>query len=219
MPLESWVQHSRHDMFLYDWETLVGALLAGAFAVAAAFLTIWATFRSANKEIEAAQAQIATTVRLEHERLSREVEALRVSLAGEIRLYIDLLIKTRDILKRPEIEVQFLASEIEDYRQRDLRDLAVLHPPTVYPAVADRLGLISRPRAADVVAFYATIERINFSARAATNEPTKAVSASNYLTLIKLFEDACRGSLPLLSELPVDERDVEFRAKIEAMIT
>ena len=37
---------------------------------------------------------------------------------------------------------------------------------------------------------------------------------SNYSTLIEKIEEACRASLPLLSELPFDKRDAEFRAII-----
>jgi hypothetical protein len=138
----------------------------------------------------------------------RARKALRASLASEIRLYVDLLIKTRESLKR--LKPSFDGFE---YKQRDLRDLAVLHPPTVYPAAAGgTMGLLRRPRAADVVAFYATIERLNFAARAMTNEPTKNVLS--YSTLIDLIEEACRTSLPLLAELPFDERDASLRAMI-----
>ena len=137
------------------------------------------------------------------------MRALRASLAGEIRLYVDLLIKTRHILTRRK---EAFRKGLE--QQRDFRDLAVLQPPVVYPAAADRLGLVRRPRAAAVVDFYATIERVNFSVRAMSNEPTTSVALSNYLVLIDLFEEACRRSLSLLSELPFDERDADFRAKI-----
>jgi hypothetical protein len=58
------------------------------------------------------------------------------------------------------------------------RDLAVLQPPIVYPVAADRLGLVRLARAADVVEFYATIERVNLSVRAMSNEPPEKVSLS-----------------------------------------
>jgi hypothetical protein len=78
----------------------------------------------------------------------REIQALRALLASEIRLYVNFLIKTRFILTL-RIEA-FRAGEEE---LRDFRDLAVLQPPVVYPAAADRLGLVRRPRASDVVDF------------------------------------------------------------------
>jgi hypothetical protein len=47
-----------------------------------------------------------------------------------------------------------------------------------------------------------------------SNEPTEKVSPSNYSVLIEAIEEVGRTSLPLLSELPFDERDAEFRAEI-----
>jgi len=83
MPLENWVQHSAHDRFLYDWQTLI----AGVLAVGAAAGTIWATIRSANREIAASQAQTAvaqrqieTTVRLAEKRDADEYDAFRAML-------------------------------------------------------------------------------------------------------------------------------------------
>jgi hypothetical protein len=140
----------------------------------------------------------------------RARKAVRTMLASEIRLYVDLLIKTREILTRSKDE--FRSGK---QAQRDLFDLAVLHPPTVYPAAAGgTMGLLWRPRAADVVIFYATIERLKFSARAISNQPNEKVTMSNYSDLIDLIEDACRRSLPLLSKFPFDQRDAGFRATI-----
>jgi hypothetical protein len=140
----------------------------------------------------------------------RARKALRAMLASEARQYVDLLIKVREILKR--VELSFLNGE---RRQHDLRDLAVLYPPTVYPvAAAGAMGLLRRPRAAAVVDFYGTIERLNFMAKATSNEPTEKVSPSNYSVLIDAIEEVCRTSLPLFSEFPYDERDSDFRAEI-----
>jgi hypothetical protein len=169
-----------HDVALLDhWQTVI----AGFAALLAALIAVGGSEWRARK-------------------------AVRASLATEIRLYVDLLIKTRESLKR--LQPSFTAFE---YKQRDLRDLAVLHPPTVYPAAAGgTMGLLRRPRAADVVTFYATLERLNFAARAMTNEPTKNVLS--YSTLIDLIEQVCRNSLRLLSKFPFDEHDAQFRAII-----
>ena len=137
----------------------------------------------------------------------RARKALRASLAGEIRLYVDLLIEARDRLTTGK----------EAFRSgrphRDF-DWAVLPPPVVYPVAADRLGHVRRPGAANVVEFYANIERANFTVRALSNVPREKVSVGEYSVLIDLYEAACRESLPLLSELPIDERDAKFRVII-----
>ena len=67
MPLEDWVRHSRHDMFLYDWQTLI----AGGLALIAGLITVWVI----NKQIE-------TTVRLERERDASEASAFHAMLAA-----------------------------------------------------------------------------------------------------------------------------------------
>jgi hypothetical protein len=209
MPLEDWIQHCKVAQFLYDWQTVI----AGVLALVAAWLTIRATKRSAEREIETSQAQTAvaqkqieTTVSLERERVSSEVDALRKSLAVEIRQYIDILITTREILRRRSgPEKRMLA--------RDLRSVVAFHPPTVYPASADRIGLLGL-LAVSVTSFYSTIERLNFTVRFLTDDPEELASRENIEAVASLLEQACRTSLPLLSELPFDERDDEFRAKI-----
>jgi hypothetical protein len=60
MPIEDWVRHSRHDMFLYDWQTLIAgglALLAGIGTVAAAIGAIWVTRSTAKKQIDASREE------------------------------------------------------------------------------------------------------------------------------------------------------------------
>jgi hypothetical protein len=68
---------------LDHWQTLT----AGILAVGAAFLTVWATIRSANREIAAAQQQTATaqnqidtTLRMERRRIARESYAFYMVL-------------------------------------------------------------------------------------------------------------------------------------------
>jgi hypothetical protein len=96
MPLESWVQHSRHDMFLYDWQTLI----AGVLAIVAAVGTIWATIRSANREIAASQAQIAATRRLEQQRVARETFAFSAMLEAAMGRVIAEAGEAREIFSK-----------------------------------------------------------------------------------------------------------------------
>jgi hypothetical protein len=132
--------------------------------------------------------------------------ALRASLASEVRLYVDLLIQTREILRRFSGPEKLMLA-------RDLRSVAVFNPATVYPASADRVGLLG-PLAVSVTSFYANIERLNFTARFLTHDPEELVPRENIENIVRLVEQACRTSLPLLSELPFDDRDADFRAKI-----
>jgi hypothetical protein len=96
-----------------------------------------------------------------------------------------------------------------------LRNITVPFPPTVYPAAAGgMMGLLMRPRAADVIKFYQNIERLSFFATRITSEPTERVLPPHYPVLIEMIEEVCKSSLPLLSKSPFDERDAGFRAKI-----
>jgi hypothetical protein len=83
MPSEDWIQHWKVAQFLYDWQTLV----AGFLAVLAAWRTIRATVKSADREVAASQAQTAvaqtqieTTIRLERDRVADEARAFRTML-------------------------------------------------------------------------------------------------------------------------------------------
>jgi hypothetical protein len=83
MPLEGWIQNYTVARLLYDWQTLI----AGLLAIAAAWRTIRATTKSANREVKASQEQTAvakqqieTTVRLEQDRVASEARAFRTLL-------------------------------------------------------------------------------------------------------------------------------------------
>jgi hypothetical protein len=53
MPIEDWVQHSKVDRFLYDWQTLI----AGVLALLAGFGTVAATMIIARRQIAASREQ------------------------------------------------------------------------------------------------------------------------------------------------------------------
>ena len=76
MPIEDWVQHSKVDRFLYDWQTLItglAAIVAALIAVFGAEFFAWLRAR-------------------------REDKAVRASLAVEIRSLLNILIDTHQIL-------------------------------------------------------------------------------------------------------------------------
>ena len=76
MPIEDWVQHSKVDRFLYDWQTLItglAAIVAALIAVFGAEFFAWLRAR-------------------------REDKAVRASLAVEIRSLLNVLIDTHEIL-------------------------------------------------------------------------------------------------------------------------
>ena len=131
MPLENWIQHSRVNQFLYDWQTVI----AGVFALVAAGLA----------------------VRAARQRERREVEAIRLSLAVEIRRLVDILCQTHHGFG--EHLSQNLCPRADDVVKQTSRGV-----PVVYPATADRVGLLGSV-APDVVIFCANIKDIEFAGR------------------------------------------------------
>ena len=166
-----WRYTTRLDLFDH-WQSLV----AGALAFSAAVIVVGGTEWFARR------------------RDRREVAAIRASLAVEIRQYIDTLIKTREIL-RP-----YFGSE-KPMQARYLRSVVAFDRPTVYPASADRIGLLG-PLAVSVTSFYSTIERLNFTVRFLTIDPEELVSRESIEVVASLLEQACRTSLPLLPNFP-----------------
>jgi hypothetical protein len=70
MPLEGWIQHSRVDQFFYDWQTVI----AGVFALVAAFVTILGTSLIANRQIAASREQANRMVAAAREQTSVTAE-------------------------------------------------------------------------------------------------------------------------------------------------
>jgi endonuclease/exonuclease/phosphatase (EEP) superfamily protein YafD len=83
MSIEGWIQRWKLPQVFYNWQTLI----AGLLAVLAAWRTIRATTKSADREVAASQAQtavaqkqIATTLRLDRQRVAREVYAFQATI-------------------------------------------------------------------------------------------------------------------------------------------
>jgi hypothetical protein len=83
MSIEGWIQRWKLAQVFYNWQTLI----AGLLAVLAAWRTIRATTKSADREVAASQAQtavaqkqIATTLRLDRQRVAREVYAFHATV-------------------------------------------------------------------------------------------------------------------------------------------
>jgi len=102
MPLENWIQHSRVNQFLYDWQTVI----AGVFALVAAGLA----------------------VRAARQRERREVEAIRLSLAVEIRRLVDILCQTHHGFG--EHLSQNLCPRADDVVKQTSRGVPVVYPAT-----------------------------------------------------------------------------------------
>ena len=226
MPLESWIQHSRVNEFLYDWQTLI----AGGLALSAGILTVLGTMFIANKQMTAAREeadrviaasrdQTETTVRLERERIAREVDAIRKSLAVEIRWQVRGALRVNNALwkmvrssRTGPITVSMLESE--------LRMTAPIH----YLANAGKIALLGT-EGAGVVILYALLE----GAREIAARHVTGVKAHDHVHSGWIYEiagqylAACKDALGLLPKLPtgdpsLDAEDEGLMQEINAAI-
>jgi hypothetical protein len=200
MPLENWIQHSRLDQFLYDWQTLI----AGGFALVAAFGTVVATIIIANRQITASREeakrviavtreQTETTVRLERERVSGEVDALRKSLGVELRLQITTALRVHDDL------LGLLSGGPISARMVDSKSRAPA--PIIYSANASKIGLLEDD-AMDVVLVYTLLEAARDRVdRLITYRTPDHVATYDVPLAAEAFLEACRPARGVLPRL------------------
>jgi hypothetical protein len=182
--------------FLYDWQTLIAGLLA----------------------VGAAVGTVAMSEGYSRRRERAETDAIRASLAVEIRAFLSVLLEAHDVLVKAERAAHAKTSNIKTATD--------LPEPVVYRATADRIGRLGAI-APIVTSFYVALDRIKIVVRVVTDPPAPrsdiATEPSTYLDAIAIrqianpFEQACRTSLPLLSQLPPSEGDDELRSRIAAM--
>jgi hypothetical protein len=139
----------------------------------------------------------------------REAEALRLSLTVEVRRLVNILIETHR---------GFGLATGRYLRADDVVKQTSRGVPVVYPATADRVGLLGSV-AQYVVTFYANVKDIEFAGRMIASDPAELVPRKPIHDLRKLIEKACQSALPLLNKLPQDkdDPDTERKAKIAAM--
>src|ERR1700729_3621978 len=79
MPLESWIQHSRVNEFLYDWQTVI----AGVLALVAAFGTVLGTMIIANRQIAASREEADRVIAATREQTEATVKQTEATVSLE----------------------------------------------------------------------------------------------------------------------------------------
>lgn len=108
---------------LDHWQSLVAGLVA--------LLAAWMAVR--------------WTEGIERRKERREAAAIRASVAVEVQQFIDTLLRVRGLIRTGSSEPNFNPLDLLRYTQ--------FHQPVVYPAIADRIGMLGAPLAKDVVGF------------------------------------------------------------------
>ena len=195
MPLEDWVRHSRHDMFLYDWQTLI----AGGLALVAGLITVWVI----NK-------QIKTTVRLERERVASELDTLRKSLAIEFRLQVGRARVAYEGL----YGLGFMPKAPITTRMVESKSL--VFAPSIYLANAGKIGLLGA-EAMDVVIVYNLLQLARDGAARLMNfRPPDDISPAVVVATADVFLEACSYARSVLPRLRTG--DPLHDARDEALI-
>jgi hypothetical protein len=167
----------------------------------------------------------------------RETEGIRVALVVEARRLMDTMIETHAVLVnmlkiRERFAIRSFGAvpdhETESARAGEQavssigRSLGELRKPVIYPACADRIGMLGRRLAEGVAGFYGNYEHLQFLGGVIFNDPRQAPSSPELARYAIAFEQACLNALPLFKELPIkgmreplDLRDL--KAKVEGM--
>ena len=127
---------------LTDW----GSLIGGGFALIAGIVAYLAGRAQATATRQAAEIQVAA----ERRKCDQEVETVRQSLAVELRQVIVRAFGAYNLLAP-------LTTQTSQITARMVESSAGVPVPIVYPAVADRIGLL-KSEAMDVVIVYQLIE-------------------------------------------------------------
>jgi hypothetical protein len=174
------------------WQALIAGLLGFAAAIVAVVLTL----------------------RIERRKLQREMDALQKSLAVELRLLVSRALVAATSLKK-------LAREHDPITARMVESYARVPAPIIYPANADKIGLLG-PEAMDVVIVYSLIElgRSGTASLISARTPDN-ISPSTVEMVADVFLQACMNAQSVLPKLRTgvaahDGKDAELLDQITA---
>ena len=178
--------------FLDHWQ----ALIAGLLGFAAAIVVVW------------------ITLRIERRKADRELDALRKSLGVELRIVIANALGTYSSLMRR-------VKKNEAITYRALAYLFRVATPTIYPANADKIGLLGSD-AMSVVIIYNLIEGARSGARSLEGMPIDSIQPANIAVIAQGLLRACEQSRTILPKLRTgdpahDKKDNDLIDKINAV--
>ncbi len=175
------------------WQALLAGLLGFAAAIAAVVLTL----------------------QIERRKLQREMDALQKSLAVELRQLLPGALTAATSLEK-------LARGHHPITARMVESLARVPAPIVYPASANKIGLLG-PDAMDVVIVYSLIELgQSGTASLISSRTPDDIAPSTVEAVAGVFLHACTYAQSVLPKLRTgvaehDQKDAEFIDRIKAV--
>lgn len=159
--------------FLYQWQTLVGALAGALLGFAAAIWTIRKTLQS-----EIRNAAI-------------ELESIKKALGSEIRQYAHQALNGHRVCRG-------LASGAGNFAMLDIQNAARFPEPVIYPNVANRLGLIG-DEAHWIVFFFGQIQVFRDARDDMRRLPNpSSIPPQNAIFAADALLDACEAAVHVL---------------------
>lgn len=145
---------------------------------------------------------VAFTLRVEHRKLNRELDALRKSLAVELRQQVPRALGAGLSLRKAAAEVRPITARVVESYVR-------IPTPVVYPANADKIGLLG-PDAMDVVIFYSLMETCRGAVTSLMNsrDPDN-ISPAVVAATAEAFIRACVHAQALLPRLKTEIADID----------
>jgi hypothetical protein len=173
----------------------------------------WQAFIAGILGFAAAIIVVLVTLRIERRKADRELDALRKSLAVELRLMVANALGTyHSLMKR------VLQKDAVTYRA--LTYLFRVPNPIIYPATADKIGLLG-PDAMYVVVIYNLVQTAREGVASLEGIPLDRIPPESIAIIAQSLLQACEQSRPILKKLRTgdpahDKRDDELIAKISA---
>ena len=174
------------------WQSLLGGLLASG----AAILVVWFTLKSESRKTD------------------RELAALRRSLGVEIRQRVVGALSAHRSLRR------LAQTQNTQITSRMIESLTFLPQPVVYPASADKIGLLGS-QAMEIVIVYGLLEAVRDNVtRLLRHRTPDDISPEIVAQTAGLLMVACKRGATLLPSLATQDTQIEQRdAQLIEMIT
>jgi hypothetical protein len=187
------------------------------YTTALDFVDHWQTLIAGLVGFAAAIVVVVVTFGIERRRLERETDALRKSLAYELRLMVPRALgASRSLIEHIETPGAVITGRVVRYLSR-------LPTPIIYPANADKIGLLGSD-AMGVVIVYSLVELARQAAEDLERDrDADNLSPASVAAVAGTLLDACDQARDVLRRLPTgdlrfDERDRELFQAILAAV-
>jgi len=202
--------------FAYDWQTLI----TGILALVAAAATIWATRHAARQQCTATDRQ-TDTLKQQIASLEQQRDEEIVNIRDAVRIEVTVFVKY--VIGAVELCEQIAKGTVIIPRQ-DARYIVknFWGDPVIYPAIADRVGLLPQPHA--TTQFYMRLSEVKGmieALRTKTDAPSITYNtAIEYVPkdFAEKVADSLITALQLARSIVVNDGDPSTKSQLETWV-